>query len=147
MSMLLTETVSSHCVWRFEVRIATLSKKSLTVAAIANACDQNGKLPVRHAAATRWWASLAMITTLFRFFVNDPTREQSYTCPDEKREILEDSTTQKMSSKRGLDLSYQAPTFSWRSNVNGKREMYKQADLFFADSPFPELFVGREADD
>lgn len=54
------------------------------MAAIANACDQNGKLPVRHAAATRWWASLDVITTLLRSFVNDPTREQSYTCLDEK---------------------------------------------------------------
>jgi ankyrin repeat protein len=64
-----------------------------------NARDRSGKLPVHHAAATRWWSNLDVITTLLvhhaaatrwwsnldvittllRSFINDPTREQSHT--------------------------------------------------------------------
>jgi ankyrin repeat protein len=44
-----------------------------------NARDRSGKLSVHHAAATRWWSNLDVITTLLRSFINDPTREQSHT--------------------------------------------------------------------
>lgn len=43
-----------------------------------NARDRSGKLSVHHAAATRWWSNLDVITTLLRSFINDPTREQSH---------------------------------------------------------------------
>src|ERR1700733_12537716 len=44
-----------------------------------NARDRSGKLPVHHAAATRWWSNLDVITTLLRSFMNDPTPEPSCT--------------------------------------------------------------------
>lgn len=43
-----------------------------------NARDRNGKLPVHHAASTRWWSNLDVIITLLSF-INDPAREQSHT--------------------------------------------------------------------
>jgi ankyrin repeat protein len=49
-----------------------------------NARDKSGKLPVHHAAATRWWSNLDVIRTLLRSFVNDSTREHSHTSLGER---------------------------------------------------------------